>query len=158
MAAGEPAVAKTGIVGSVDQAYDVAIMSDLPIHRSMPRNPRAVHERLARLREEWPESQQEQSFVAMLARKRKYCPRDATMAGKWEGATESPCPRRPRLPASVGNNGKPGLGAGLLPFFSVNLTGRVCRAECALALASVICGPILWWLREASRYESRRSP
>jgi hypothetical protein len=51
MAAGEPAVAKTGIVGSAAQAYDVAIMSDLPIHRFMPRNPRAVRERLASARE-----------------------------------------------------------------------------------------------------------
>jgi hypothetical protein len=60
------------MVGSGQAGYDGPVMNDLPVPDSCPpifrigKNPR---EDSRALREEWPESQQEQSFVGMFARK-----------------------------------------------------------------------------------------
>jgi hypothetical protein len=51
--------------------------NDLPIPAPEPRSPSRRREFLARIREEWRKSQQEQSFAAMLARKsRIFFPRE----------------------------------------------------------------------------------
>src|SRR5882757_3028470 len=108
--AGGFAAVRTRIAGSERSAYDGSIMSDLPItasHRAARAGFANSSRVLARLREEWPKSQQEHSFAEMFARK-YFTSRGGCAAGTWESANKSPCPRHPRLPASVGNDGKPG--------------------------------------------------
>src|SRR5258708_34496806 len=91
------------------------MMSDLPItasHRAARDGFANSSRVLARLREEWPKSQQEHSFAEMFARK-YFASRGRCAAGTWEGANKSPCPRHPRRPAAAGNDGEPGQEVGL---------------------------------------------